>query len=90
LAKQIRDIGIAPILTAQGYRYYFSNVAPRDFVPYLAATFGVTFYLGSITRYKPEVFDKIISGKYSWIIAEFLATQPTQFLYTLGQRTRWR
>lgn len=84
LATRMRRIGVAPILTSQGYRYYFCNVAPRDFVPYLAASLGVIFYLGSITRYKPEVFDKIVSGKHSWVIAEFLATQPTQFLYSLA------
>lgn len=84
LAKQLRGIGVGPILTNQGYRFYFANVPPRDFVPYLAAALGVSFYLGSVTRYKPEVFDKIISGKYNWVIAEFLATQPSQFLYSLA------
>jgi hypothetical protein len=84
VAKKLRAIGIGPILTAQGYRFYFANTAPRDFVPYLAAVYCISFYLGSVTRYKPDVFDKIISGRYSWVIAEFLATQPTQFLYSLA------
>lgn len=84
LARQLRRIGVGPILTSQGLRFYFVNVPPRDFVPYLAAVYGVAFYLGSVTRYKPDVFDKIVAGKYSWVIAEFLATQPTQFLYALA------
>jgi hypothetical protein len=84
LAWKLRAIGVGPILTAQGYRFYFANTAPRDFVPYLAAVYCIAFYLGSVTRYKPDVFDKIISGRHSWVIAEFLATQPTQFLYALA------
>ncbi len=42
------------------------------------------FYLGSITRYKPYDFDKIITQRYSWLIGEFLSTQPMQFLYALA------
>jgi hypothetical protein len=30
------------------------------------------------------VFDKIVAGAYSWLVADFLATQPTQFTYTLA------
>jgi hypothetical protein len=44
----------------------------------------VIFCLGSITRYKPDVFDKIISGKQNWIVEEFLASIPVQFLYGLA------
>jgi hypothetical protein len=42
------------------------------------------FYLGSITRYKPDVFSKFIDSKHSWIVEELMATGPMQFLYTLG------
>jgi hypothetical protein len=48
------------------------------------------FYLGSITRYHPYLFDEIFSDKEQWLMSEFLSTQPKQFLYlatakTLGQ-----
>lgn len=39
------------------------------------------FYLGSITRYHPYLFDKIFSDKEQWLMSEFLTTQPKQFLY---------
>jgi YaaC-like Protein len=84
LAARVRGGGVAAILTSQGYRFYLVDTPPSLFVPYLAAMYGVIFYLGSITRYKPDVFDKIISGKESWIVEEFLASLPTQFLYGLA------
>ena len=84
LAVLVKRCGTAAILTAQGYRFYLVNTPPSAFVPYLAAMYGVIFYLGSITRYKPDVWDKIISGKESWIVEEFLASLPTQFLYGLA------
>lgn len=83
LASRVRECGVAAVLTVQGYRFYLVNTPPALFVPYLAAMYGVIFYLGSITRYKPDVFDKIISGKQSWIVEEFLASLPMQFLYGL-------
>lgn len=83
LATRIKRCGVATVLTAQGYRFYLVGTAPRLVVPHLAAMYGVIFYLGSITRYKPDVFDKIISGRQSWIVEEFLAALPTQFLYGL-------
>ncbi|MBI1847238.1 MAG: hypothetical protein HY294_05300 [Candidatus Rokubacteria bacterium] len=84
LAALIRGCGIAAVLTAEGYRFYLVDAPRRLFVPYLAAMYAIIFYLGSITRYKPDVFDKIISGKQSWIIEEFLAALPTQFLFGLA------
>ena len=84
LASRLKTVGMAAVMTLQGYRWYFVDAPPRAQIPYLAAAYAAIFYLGSITRYRPDVFDKIIAGKDSWIIEEFLATQPTQFLYTLA------
>jgi hypothetical protein len=39
------------------------------------------FYLGSITRYHPYLFDDIFSEKEQWLMSEFLTTQPKQYLY---------
>ena len=46
----------------------------------------VMFYLGSITRYHPYMFDKIFSDKEQWLMSEFLHTQPKQFLYLATSR----
>lgn len=84
LAEIVREIGVWPILTSTGNRFYFSTLPPRDQLPALASTYGAMFYLGSLTRYKPYDFDKIVGDKYAWLVGEFLNTQPTQFLYGLA------
>ncbi len=84
LTRGIQAVGVWSILTGQGYRYYLSTVMPRERFPPLASVYAVMFYLGSITRYKPYDFDRIVSHKFSWLISEFLRTQPIQFLYCLA------
>lgn len=84
LAEITCQIGIWPILTSSGNRFYFNAAPPRDQIPALASIYATMFYLGSLTRYKPYDFDKIITQKFAWLIGEFLNTQPTQFLYGLA------
>jgi len=84
LAKKLREVGIASILTSRGYRFYITSLSPGKRIPHLAASYAAMFYLGSITRYKPYDFDKIISGAYRWLVEEFIAMEPMQFIYTLG------
>jgi len=84
IATMVGNLGVWSILTAQGYRYYLCSIPPREMLPPLASIYAVMFYLGSITRYKPYDFDRIVSGRFSWLVGEFLSTQPTQFLYGLA------
>lgn len=84
LAKSVNEVGIWSILTAQGYLYYLCTIPPRDALPPLASIYATMFYFGSITRYKPYDFDRIVSREHSWLVSEFLKTQPSQFLYGLA------
>lgn len=43
------------------------------------------YYFGSVTRYKPHDFDKIVS-KFDWLVNDFLDTDPEQVLYLLASR----
>jgi len=81
LTHSLRALGLAAILTQNGYRIYFGDFAAASRIPQLAAAYAVMFYLGSVTRYKPYDFEKIMAGGYSWVVNEFLATQATQFVY---------
>jgi hypothetical protein len=83
-AARIRNLGVWAILTDRGYRYYLGNFVPRERLPQLASIYAIMFYLGSITRYKPYDFDRILESRYGWLVSEFLATQPQQFLYLLA------
>lgn len=84
LAKPFQDTGVSTVLTRDGHRMYFCNIAPRHQLPRLAATYAAFFYLGSITRYNPEAFERITSGGFSWVVHELIATEPVQFVYTLA------
>lgn len=84
ISDGFRSFGASSILTAFGYHFYFCTLPRAQRLPQLAAALAIVFYLGSITRYKPDVFDKIIAGNYAWIVEEFLSMNPMQFLYTLA------
>jgi hypothetical protein len=46
--------------------------------------YAITFHLGSITRYRPHHFDRIIDGHYGPRIEEFISGQPLQFIYLMA------
>jgi hypothetical protein len=80
----VRRLGVWGLLTRHGYRYYFGTFRRTERLPQLCSMYAAMFYLGSITRYKPYDFDRIITGRHAWLVSEFLATQPEQFLYLLA------
>lgn len=84
LAATVTAIGTGSILTRYGYRHYLSSIEPRLQLPDLAASYAVAFYFGSVVRYKPDAFAKIVSGGYAWVVQEFFASAPSQFLYGLA------
>lgn len=84
LSKSLQALTPAPILTTQGYRMYLPTTSASSRLPPLAVGYAVAFYLGSVTRYRPDVFDKILTKGYAWVVEEFLATYPMQFIYGLA------
>lgn len=83
LSKLVMSAAVSSILTNDGYRYYISTTPPRSTLNSLAASLAVFFYLSSITRYRPNVFGKLVSADWDWVIGEFVNTQPLQMLYQL-------
>ena len=84
LAASIRRLGLATILTRQGYKLYLHQADDYEPMPQLAAIYALFFYLGSITRYHPHLFDRIFDGGYAWLVGEFVSTCPKQFVFTLA------
>ena len=84
LSNKIRGRGVWYLVGNNGYTLYLStsnNLRYRysqESIIYI-----VMFFLGSITRYNPYLFDTLFSDKEQWLISEFLMTQPKQFLYLL-------
>ncbi len=84
LSQVLRRGGIWSLLTNQGYRHYMGAIPVRYRLPQLASIYAAMFFLGSVTRYRPYDYDTILGGRYAWLVEEFLAMQPTQFLYLLA------
>jgi YaaC-like Protein len=63
----IRNLIWAVVATAQPYRRYFVYLAPaaeHPFVmPQLLSIYAITYYLSSVTRYRPHHYDAIAAGK---------------------------
>lgn len=74
--------------TNRPFREYYLYVAPTperiQVLPQLIAVYSLAFYLGSITRYRPQHFDGIMNSPFGGVLQEFLTSQPTQFLYLLA------
>ncbi len=42
------------------------------------------FYFGSVARYRPSDYEKMLTGKFGWAIEEFLSSQGHQFVYLIA------
>lgn len=85
LSQQTLQKGLWSHYDADEIRYYISE----DCYKYSSASiiYLLMFFLGSITRYHPYLFDNLISDKERWLVGEFLKNQPKQFLYYVTSRT---
>ena len=76
------------VATTKPYRRYYVYMAPSAehplVLPQLLSIYAVMFYLGSITRYRPHHYDRIVSGKFGSWVQEFVSGQPLQFLYLMA------
>lgn len=66
------------------YKFWISSVHKDKRRAQLASGFQAMFFLGSVSRYRPDDFYKLIEGKHGWMVQEFINTQPLQFIYFLG------
>lgn len=80
LSQNVRDSGIWYFIGTNGYTSYISSNPEYRYSPEIII-YNMMFYLGSITRYHPYLFDKIFSDKEQWLMSEFLTTQPKQYIY---------
>lgn len=83
LARRTMTASVSSVLTDAGYRYYLPTTPPRKTLNGIPASLAIFFYLSSITRYRPDVYGKLVGADWEWVIGEFLTTQPLQMLYQL-------
>jgi hypothetical protein len=74
------------------YRNYYIQLdpLPGPRLPQLATLYALFFYFGSITRYRPHVFDDVLQSSYGPFVSEFVSAQPEQLLYLLTSEMRER
>jgi hypothetical protein len=53
-------------------------------LPQALSIYAIAYYLGSITRYRPQHFSRILAGPFGEFIQEFLTSQPSQFVYLMA------
>ena len=87
LAKDVKDRLWSTVASVSPYRRYYLYLCPPDaklyLLPQLASIYALTFYLGSVTRYRPTVFRSILEDSYGPRISEFVSGQPAQFIYLM-------
>ena len=67
-----------------GYQFWVSSIPAKKRLAQLASGYQAMFYFGSVARYRPDDFRKLVEGKHGWMVQEFINNQPIQFLYFLG------
>lgn len=85
LSKQLFAKGLWSYTNGNEYKLYISHNAKV----YSSASiiYLIMYFLGSITRYHPYLFDQITSDKELWLVSEFLKNQPKQFINYVTSRT---
>ena len=74
------------VRTFPPYRKYYLYLAPQASVPqnHLCTMYALMYYLGSVTRYRPQHFIAIEKSSYGPEIEDFLVTAPAQFLFLMA------
>jgi hypothetical protein len=76
------------VLIVPPYPKYYLYVAPRSerskVLPQLLSMYMAMFFLGSITRYRPHHFDRLLESDYGAQIEGLLNEVPAQFIYLLA------
>lgn len=76
------------VSTIPPYRRYYVYMCPpaerQNLLPQILSIYAVTYYLGSITRYRPHHFDALVGGAFGPRIQDFVSGQPQQFLYLMA------
>ncbi|MEO3690332.1 YaaC family protein [Roseateles paludis] len=88
LFDSIRGLLWATVSTVPPYRRHYVYLRPASedtqTLPQLLSIYILSYYLGSITRYRPHHFPAINDGVFGPRIQDFISGQAQQFLYLLA------
>lgn len=88
LVNMIKPRLWATITLVPPYRRFYAYLCPQgernSLLPQILSVYALTYYFGSITRYRPQDFESVLKGKYGPRIQDFITGQPLQFLYLMA------
>jgi hypothetical protein len=88
VVTSVRHLLWRTVLSTPPYRKYYLYAAPTNehlqVLPQVLSIYAITFYLGSIVRYRPHHFDRILADSYGPFIEAFMNDQPSQFIYLMA------
>ncbi len=88
LVADIKPMLWTTVASVPPYRRYYVYLAPvaehGQVLSQLLSIYAITYYLGSITRYRPHHFDSIVRSPMGPRIEEFISGQPLQFIYLMA------
>ena len=88
LSESIRNRLWVTVASNPPYRRYYLYICPPSshsyLLPQLASIYALTFYLGSVIRYRPTVFQSLLESVHGPRIGEFISGQPAQFIYLMA------
>ncbi len=88
LAANVRPYLWCSVLLHPPYRKYYLYLSPNDekksVLPQLLSMYLVIFLLGSITRYQPHQFDRLLDTRYGAHLIGAVTEIPTQYLYLMA------
>ncbi|MCB1893316.1 MAG: hypothetical protein KIT42_02765 [Rhodocyclaceae bacterium] len=68
----------------KSYLYLCPPTEKKDMLSQVMSIYLVFFYLGSVTRYRPNLFQEIFESKYGSHLEEVILNLPQQFLYLIA------
>ena len=88
LVQRVRHSLWMTVMLIPPYRRYYLYLCPPEErtsrLPQLLSMYAVTFFFGSITRYRPDKFDDLLRGPFGPRVRDFITGQPRQFVYQLS------
>ncbi len=68
----------------KNYIYLCPAIDKPNVLEQLLSIYACFYYFGSITRYRPHLFEPILKGRFGGHIQEIISNIPQQFLYLLA------
>ncbi|MBB5063300.1 YaaC family protein [Granulicella mallensis] len=88
LTSNVRPYLWCSVLLHPPYRKYYLYLSPKNetnsVLPQLLSMYLIMFLLGSITRYQPHQFDRLLETRYGAHLIGAVTEIPTQYLYLMA------